>query len=57
MGLLFKLGQEVPEIFQFLYLKKLGLLGILSGDYIGSFEHWNSTKKTPCFLTKLQWKN
>ena len=47
IGLLFKFGQAVPEIFKFLYLKKLGLFGILSGYYIGVFEHWNAPPPTP----------
>ena len=39
MGLFFEFRQAVPEIFQFLYQKKLRLFGILSGDYTGAFEH------------------
>ena len=50
IGLLFKFGQAVPEIFKFLYLKKLGLFGILSGYYIGVFEHWNAPRQNPFFL-------
>ena len=59
MCLLFKFRQAIPEIFQFLYLTKLGLFGIRSGDYIGAFEHWNGTKKHlfSCFITKSQWIN
>ena len=33
MGLLFKFGQMVPDIFKFLYLKELSFFGILGGDY------------------------
>ena len=33
MGLLFKFGEKVPEIFRFLYLKKLAFFRVLSGDY------------------------
>ena len=33
MGLLFKFGQAVPEIFKFLHLEKLAFFGILGGDY------------------------
>ena len=35
MGLLFKFEQVVPEIFKFLYLKKLSFFGILGGEYKG----------------------
>ena len=33
MGLLFKFGQVVPEIFKLLHMKELAFFGILSGDY------------------------
>ena len=44
MGLLFKFGQAVPEIFKFLHLEKLAFFRILGGDYEGAFENWNGTK-------------
>ena len=35
MGLLFKFGQAVPEIFKFLHMKELAFFGILNRDYEG----------------------
>ena len=35
MGLLFKFGGAVPEIFHFSCLKKRGIFGLLGGNYRG----------------------
>ena len=60
MGLLFKFGQAVPEIFKLLHLnKKLG--SIFQNSWWGlwgAFENWNGTVKTlfSCFIVELQCK-
>ena len=55
MGLLFKSGQAVPEIFKFLHLKKLAFFGILGGDYEGHFKTGMAPKRLfSCFIVELQ---
>ena len=55
MGLLFKSGQGVPEIFKFLHLKKLAFVGILVGDYEGHFKTGMAPKRLfSCFIVELQ---
>ena len=45
MGLLFKSGQAVPEIFKFLHLKKLAFFEILGGDYEEHFKTGMAPKR------------
>ena len=54
MGLLFKFGQTVPEIFKFLLLKKLAFFGILVGDYEGHLKTGMAPKRLSCFIVELQ---
>ena len=58
MGLLFKFGQAVPEIFKFLHLEKLAFFRILGGDYEGHLKTGMGPKTLfSCFIVESQCKN
>ena len=45
MGLLFKFGQAVLEIFKFLHLEKLAFFRIIGGDYEGHLKTGMAPKR------------
>ena len=59
MGLLFRFGQAVPDIFKFLHLEKLAFFGILGGDYEGHLKTGMAPKRLffLALLVELKCKN
>ena len=57
MGMLFKFGQAVHEIFKFLYLQNRDFLDYLVRIfYKWVFQNWNGTKITPFFKFLLKYE-
>ena len=55
MGLLFRFGQAVPDIFKFLHLEKLAFFGILGGDYEGHLKTGMAPKRLfSCFISGIK---
>ena len=59
MGLLFKFGPAIPDIFKFLHLEKLVFFGILGGDYEGHLKTGMAPKRLffLALLVELKCKN